>query len=139
MGVIEGKVISGLGEAARIIPRLKPHLKKYLQDIEKYHDGTINVLLDDPIEIRLPERVTEPLPWSDVPNYTERFGLTPGKLKLEGSLIQHGVWILIAEHSPHLLKTGVLELLAETIPGIQNNLRCNLTIERLRPARLCVV
>lgn len=137
--VIGAKVISGLGAATRTIALQKPLLEKYLPDVGKYHDGTINVLLDYPVEIRLPDIVTPPLAWTGDPNVTERFGLTAAKLQLDGSATQHEVWIYIAENSPHLFKTGVLELLAETIPGVQNNLGCKLSIERLRKAMLGVV
>ena len=113
-------------------------MKTYFPKIEGCYAGTINVLLDYPVEIRLPDIVTPPLPWS-ANGTTERFGITEIQFVLEGVERTYPAWVYTAECSPHLLKTGMLELLAEKIDGIQAGRKCFLTFQRLQHAKLLIV
>jgi hypothetical protein len=145
---VRAKIINGLGAASgtgegfstasATITLQRPHLKTYFPKIEDCYNGTINVLLDYPVEIRLPEIVTPPLPWG-VNGATERFGITEVRFELDGDQRQYPAWVYTAECSPHLLKTGVLELLAEKIDGIQAGRKCFIGFRRLQQAKLLVV
>jgi hypothetical protein len=133
---------SGTGEgyspASATIALQRPYLKQYFPKIEDCYTGTINVLLDYPVEIRLPDIVTPALPWG-VNGATERFGITEVQFALDGDQRTYPAWIYTAECSVHLLKTGVLELLAEKIDGIQAGRKCFLTFQRLQNAKLLIV
>ena len=116
----------------------KPLLKKYLPEIVTCHNGTINLLLDSPFEVRIPEIVTPPLRWRpSTPKFDERFGLSEVAFFLSGKTYR--AWLYMTEKSPHLLKTGVVELLAEYIPDVSYGQRCSIIIERARQASLAVL
>ena len=149
MATIAATIIHGLGIASGTAPgaggpengtiRLqKPFLRHHVPEIANCYDGTINLLLDTPFEIRIPDHVTPPIKWRpDDPSFDERFGLTAVWLELNGAT--HRAWIYTAEKSQHLLKTGVVELLAQRLDGVQYGVRCAITIDRGRPGELLVV
>jgi hypothetical protein len=141
---ITATIIHGLGIAGGSGPGApergsialqKPLLVRYFPEIAACHNGTINLLLDEPLEIRLPDVVTPPLRWRPYePEFDERFGFKKITFILDGR--RHPAWIYIAERSQHLFKTGMIELVAEEIPGVQYGARCALHIERAQPAHL---
>jgi hypothetical protein len=67
----------------------KPLIRPYFPEIMTCHDGTINLLLDDPLQVRLPDIVTPPLDWNsvDFPD-GERFAFTES---LTERSVSHGV------------------------------------------------
>ena len=144
---IEATIIHGLGiasgraygnRAAGTIPLQKPFLQRYLPEIADCHDGTINLLLDTPLEVRLPDVVTPPFKWRpSEPEFDERFGFTEINF-FYGDTVQRA-WIYIAEKSDHYLKTGVVEILTNFVTGIEYGRRCAIEVGRAKPACLSVV
>ena len=138
MNTVPATIISGLGAASGTVVLQRPHLERHFPDIRNCYDGTINVLLGYPVEIRLPDFVTPPLLWA-ANSQAERFGLTKIELKLDADERAYPACVYTAEFSPHLFKTGVLEILAEKIDGIQAGRKCSIGFHRLQRAKLAVV
>jgi hypothetical protein len=104
----------------------------------KCHDGTINVRLNHPLQVRLPEIVTPPLPWfPNDPNINERFGITEIELEVNGNFYQ--AWLYTAECSPHRFDDLMAEIITEHIPGIKDGVKCAILIGRGRFHRVLVV
>jgi hypothetical protein len=135
---IPGRVVSGFGGASKAIPLQRPFVRKFFAEIDKCHDGTINVLLDHPLQVRLPDIVTRPIPWvPNDPNSDERFGITEVKLEVNGNLYE--AWLYTAEGSPHRFDDRMAEVIAEHIPGLAAGLNCAIHIRRLRVHQLVVI
>jgi hypothetical protein len=128
---IEGIVVRGLGAARTAISRQKLLVAEHFPDIAKCHDGTINLQLSRPLQVRLPDIVTPPLAWNpDYPNFNEKFGITEIELELEGK--SYRAWLYTAEHSPHRFNNMIAEIIAEPIIGIVTGLKCAICIKRLQ-------
>jgi hypothetical protein len=110
------------------IIRQKPLVAQYFPEIATCYNGTINLQLEFPLQVRLPDIVTPPLQWC--PNGDERFGITAIELEIEAK--RYKAWIYTAEHSPHRFNNMVAEVLAEQIAGIAERLECGIHIQRLR-------
>ena len=131
---IEAKVVGGLRAASGerwanpangTIFRQKPLVAEYFPEIESCYNGTINLQHKVPLQIRLPDIVTPPLPWASP---DERFGITEIQLELRGKLYR--AWIYTAEHSPHRFNNMIAEILTERIDGIAIDLECAILVER---------
>ena len=136
---IEAAVTQGLGWASGrsyadgapgTIVLQKPLIRPYFPEIMKCHDGTINLLLDDPLQIRLPDIVTPPLDWNSVefPD-GERFGFTEIEFELSG--VSHRAWLYAPEHSPHRFNGRIVEVLTEKLDGIEPGIRCAIHVKRV--------
>jgi hypothetical protein len=124
-----GWASGGANPANGTIIRQKPLVVKYFSEIANCYNGTINLQLEIPLQVRLPDIVTPPLRWH--PNGDERFGITEIKLELNDKMYR--AWIYTAEHSPHRFNNMVAEILTERINGVALGLNCAIHIERLRP------
>jgi hypothetical protein len=109
----------------------KPLIRTYFPEIMDRHDGTINLLLDCPLQVRLPDIVTPPLDWHST-NFPdgEKFGITAIELDLGGE--SHRAWLYTAEHSPHRFNNNVVEVLARKLDGIALGVRCAIHVKRAR-------
>jgi hypothetical protein len=125
---IHGHIVSGLGAASTLLGLQKPLLRDFIPDIDSYKVGTLNVQLDNALDIRIPDIVTPPLQWEPSSSVGERFGFTRVKLELLNRL--HEAWIYGAEYSSHRFNYTVVELLARPIDGITTGVPCTLHIER---------
>jgi hypothetical protein len=135
---IEAAVTEGLGWASGrsfasglpgTIVLQKPLIRPYFPEITKCHDGTINLLLDDPLQVRLPDIVTPPLDWNSVefPD-GERFGFTEVEFEVSG--VSHRAWLYSPEHSPHRFNGRIAEVLTEKLDGIALGVRCAIHVKR---------
>jgi hypothetical protein len=109
------------------ILRQKPLVVKYFPEIESCYNGTINLQLERPLQVRLPDMVTPPLRWHS--NGDERFGITEIKFELRDKLYR--AWIYTAEHSPHRFNNMIAEILTERIDGISLGLECAIHVQRV--------
>jgi hypothetical protein len=130
--IIKGKIQDGLKEAAKnTIPKQKPYFKEYIQDIDNYYDGTINLLLEKSLMINRPDIVTKPIEWT--PGFEETFGFL--RIKFETIPIQNSMpldaLIYIPYLSPHFPNQFYKEIL---VPKPKINLDgveyCNIIIDK---------
>ncbi len=107
----------------------KPLMRSYFPEIIHCHNGTINLQLDCPLQVRLPDIVTPPLDWNPAafPG-GERFGITAIEFELAGK--SHRAWLYTAEHSPHRFNNNVAEVLTGTLDGIALGVRCAIHVRR---------
>ncbi len=76
---LEASVARGLGAASGMekptngtIFRQRPLVVKYFSEIENCYNGTINLQLNVPLQVRLPDIVTPPFRWNpDNPDFDE--------------------------------------------------------------------
>jgi hypothetical protein len=138
MTKIDGIVVDGLKKASSFIPLQKPLLVQHFSGIQRCHDGTINLQLSSPLQVRLPDIVTPPLAWHpNHPNHNERFGIT--EIELEVNAKRYKAWLYTPEHSPHRFDDLIAEVITETIGGIVTGLKCAIYIRRSRLHQLLVV
>lgn len=70
---IKGQIQKGLNIASSFsLPMQKPHLQKYIKNINSFYMGTINLLLERPLIIFNPDIVTDRITWTNGPS--EPFG-----------------------------------------------------------------
>ena len=123
-----GWASGGSNPANGTIIRQRPLIAQYFPEIIGCYNGTINLPLEHPLQIRLPQIVTPPLQWQ--PNFDERFRITEIELEIKDK--RYRAWIYTAEHSPHRFNNMVAEVLAERIEGIAEGLECAIHIQRVR-------
>ena len=117
--------------ASGTIFRQKPLVAKYFPEIEGCFNGTINLQLEWPLQVRLPDIVTPPLHWDPASPDGQRFGITEIELELKDK--RYRAWIYTAEHSPHRFNNMIAEVLTERIDGIAKGLNCAIHVQRFRP------
>jgi hypothetical protein len=126
---IPGRVVNFFGGASKAISLQKPLLRKYFSEIDKCHDGTINVLLGNALQVSLPDIVTPPIAWDPAnPHADERFGIT--EIELEIWDTPNRAWLYTAERSSHRFNNMIAEVIAEPINGIVAGLDCAILIKR---------
>jgi hypothetical protein len=126
---LKGKILDGLKAASWTIPRQKSFFKKYIEDIDRYQDGTINLLLEAPLIIYKPDIETEPIEW--LKGSLEKFGFL--KIKFETIPSQEGMpldaLIYIPYGSPHFPNPFYKEILAPKI-DLSRVEYCNVIIDK---------
>lgn len=112
------------------IERQRPLMRRYFPEIVNCHNGTINLLLDCPLQVRLPDIVTPPLDWNPAafPD-GERFGITA--IELEFGSESRRAWLYTAEHSPHRFNNRIAEVLTEKLDGVALGVRCAIRVKRI--------
>jgi hypothetical protein len=112
------------------IERQRPLMRRYFPGIVNCHNGTINLLLDCPLQVRLPDIVTPPLDWNPAafPD-GERFGITAIELEFGGET--RTAWLYTAEHSPHRFNNRIAEVLTEKLDGVALGVRCAIQVKRI--------
>ncbi|MDD5773950.1 MAG: hypothetical protein PHX78_10845 [bacterium] len=136
---IKGKIQKGFGAASSInIPKQKPFFKKYIPNIDSYHTGTINLLLDAPLVISSPDIETEPIEW--VKNFTEIFGFL--KIKFEtippSQDMPLDALIYIPYRSPYYTNHFYKEIMAPKI-NLEGIEYCNIIIDKIMKEIPCFV
>ena len=124
---IPGHIWKGFGGATNAIELQKPEVRKYFPQIDECRSGTINVHLQTPLDVRIPDIVTPPIAWQ--PGAGERFAIT--KVELEVLQQHHEAWIYVAEFSPHRFNYKMV--IARPISGLSPGLPCIVHIERFTP------
>jgi hypothetical protein len=144
---IKGEVQKGFGEASHTIPRQKPFFKEYIQGINNYYDGTINLLLEKPIIISHPDIITEPIEWTK--GFKEIFWFLNIKFEIDTPLQNdmYNGFIYIAHGSPHFANPlyheilvpnvygndsimGIIRKLLHNIQNIHKHTYCHIIIDR---------
>jgi hypothetical protein len=125
---MRGQVISGLGAATSLLQLQKPMLRNCFPEIDDCKIGTINVQLEHPLDVRIPDIVTPPITWQPGSDIGERFGFT--RIELELLKQRHKGWIYGAEFSTHRFNYMLVEVLARPIEGIAPGLPCTLHLDR---------
>lgn len=129
---LKGQIILGHGQAEENLHKQEPFLKKYIPNIETYHKGTINVLLDRPLVIKKADIETDLILWDTRQNPVtgEKFGFV--NIKLE--IIAHDenpvdALIYIGHKSPHCADPCHVEVLAPKL-NIGRSDCCNIVIDK---------
>jgi hypothetical protein len=125
---MNGHVVNGLGAATNLIQLQRPLLRNCFPEIDNCKAGTINIQLEHPLDVRIPDIVTPPIAWQPGSNLGERFGFT--KIQFEILQRRHEAWIYGAEFSSHRFNYMLVEVLARPIDEIALGLPCTLHLDR---------
>jgi hypothetical protein len=125
---IKGHIISGLGAATNLIELQKPLLRNFFPEIDNCKIGTINIQLENALDVRIPDVVTPPITWQSGSDLGERFGFT--EVEFEVLNERHRAWIYGAEFSAHRFNYMLVEVVAHPIDGIAPGLPCALHLGR---------
>ena len=132
-------VVTGLREASKTIDLQKPLMKPFFPEIERCQSGTINLNLALPLQVRLPDIVTDPLPWpQDRPGANERFGITRVELEFSENR-RDSAWLYTAEQSPYRFNDFIAEIIAGHLPWVKPGVSCTLHIPRCRAHTILIV
>jgi hypothetical protein len=131
-------VMGGLGAASNTVALQAPLLRPYFPEIDKCRHATINFGLPVPLQVRLPDIVTPPLPWPGNGS-AERFGITKIRLTLLDDARPHDAWIYTPELSPHRSNDRMIEVLTEPLSGIRVGAKCRIYIERCIQISILVI
>jgi hypothetical protein len=125
---MNGQIVRGLGAATNTIQLQKPFLRNCFPEIDNCRMGTINVLLEHALDVRIPDIVTPPIAWQPGCAIAEPFGFT--KVEFEVLNRRHEAWIYGAEFSSHRFNYTAAEILARPIEGIAPGIPCTLHLDR---------
>lgn len=120
-----------------------PYLIWQFPEIEKIHPGTVNVKLDDALEIENPDFTTPVLPWWDSGSRNwaaEAFSFLRIGLEYPLNSAPRKAWFYIPHGSPQRLNPFVFEVITEHIPSIAYRAPCRVHISKsTRKADLIIV
>ncbi len=124
---IIGKIVNGIGAARNAIKLQKPHFKD-IPDINKMHDGTINLNIS-PILIKplLFDYSIGPINWGMI----ESFGFC--KIKIEYNTKLYDGYLYFPSGSPHFRDKYLfdyLEIICEYIPDYEKGTTLTIYIDK---------
>lgn len=132
--IIEATIRRGFGAAAECIRRQKPFIAPIVPGFEKCQNGTINLLLDQPLRVVNPDVTTGPIAWAGPGFPPEIFGIQPIEFEYPIGDQHHPAWIYIPHNSPHFHDVLGVEIVAPPIPDVKPSARCRIHIPK--PHRL---
>ncbi len=137
MTILKGTVKKGCGAAHQTIAVQREHLLKAFPDLSKFHVGTINVYLDDPLFITQFDVSTPPIKWHHSQD-TDRFSFlrvgfqldTPGFGTPVEAVIYHAA---ASPHhaaaSPYRSDPRFIEIMTRKL-DIPHDSRCSIHVTR---------
>jgi hypothetical protein len=126
---IEGKIVRGYGWATKFLKTQIPLIAREFPEIKICHRGSINVLLDTPLQINRPDFITRRIDWGEM---KEVFHFTRIEFELLGGRrrpVRHRAWIYGPQNSPHRTNPFHIEVIAPKI-ALGRTRRCRIRIDR---------
>ncbi|MGM1051023.1 MAG: glycosyltransferase family 9 protein [Pseudomonadota bacterium] len=112
---LDARIVPGMGVASRSIARQLPLISQHFPEVAECHPGTINIALDQPLLLTVPDHRTAPLAWTPSGRTTEVFDLLRVELELISSPARLPAWLYVAHDSPHRGTPSVHELIAHPL------------------------
>lgn len=120
--ILTGTIIHNLGVANRTIPKQKPFFKAEIPEIERYRNGTINLLMHNTLgEVIKYDYYFNKLQWDkNKVNLQEDFGFIKiQKLIHKGEIFLNWGYMYFPMESPNRENKHLIELLGRNDPDIQ--------------------
>ncbi len=129
MSAIRGKIQKGLGESKNTVREQLPFFRKCFPEVGNCKEGTINILLDKPLVILVPDFTTAPLPWHPafkIVKGGEVFKFLRIRLTVDGCSPVNA-WIYKAQFSPYHDNPYYVEVIAPEI-GFTGTPACSIEV-----------
>jgi hypothetical protein len=126
---IQGTSQVGLGAAAGNLDLELPMIAAEFPEVVNCHHGTINLLLDIPLLVAVPDHRTKPIPWH--PSFGEGEVFDFLRISFEAPLGTSSTpaWLFIPHGSPHRQNLRYHEVLAPRL-RLHASARCRVGIDR---------
>lgn len=126
---IEGTCCEGLRAAAGNLSVQLPVIAAEFPEVANCHRGTINLQLDFPLLVLVPDHRTKPIPWHPGFGAGEVFDLLRIELEAPAGAVSVPAWLYIPHGSLHRQHMQHHEVLAPKLP-IRYGDRCRIGIAR---------
>jgi hypothetical protein len=126
---IRGTKIAGIGAAANCVVAQLPRLCEEFPEIAGCHPGTINVRLEQPLLVVVPDHRTRPIQWYDAHSEGEVFDIVRIQFEAPIGSFAMSAWLYVAHGSPHRRTPYIHEVLAPKLE-IPDGAQCEMIIER---------
>jgi hypothetical protein len=131
--VFGAKVVAGLRRANQTIAAQLPKIVQFFPEVRDCHSGSINLELDEPLQVNNPDFTTPPIHWRPAAE-PEQFSFLRVKFEHPRGGTHHKAWIYIAHFSPHRGKVFLVEVIAARIAALAYGDQCRLHVAA-RPHR----
>jgi hypothetical protein len=131
--VFDAKVVSGLGRANQTIAAQLPKIIQFFPEVRDCHSGSINLELDEPLQVNNPDFTTPPIHWHPAAE-PEQFSFPRVKLEHPWGGTHYKAWLYIAHFSPHRPNLFFVEVIAARIADLAYGDQCRLHVAA-RPHR----
>ncbi|MEK6594017.1 MAG: lipopolysaccharide heptosyltransferase family protein, partial [Pseudomonadota bacterium] len=112
---IKVRRLSGFGTAACTVETQLPLISPDFPEIQNCHRGTINLELETPLIVALPDHRTKPIKWKAALKTGEIFDFVRIELEVPYGGARHPAWLYIAHNSQHRKNLRVHEVIAAHI------------------------
>jgi hypothetical protein len=124
---IDGTIVPGFGAADPNMGLQLPHFILVFPEIKRCRPGTINLQLDQPLQVNNPHYTTPPIRWTaNAP--PEQFSFLRIEFECPIGSPARRAWIYIPHYSPHRSNLFLIEVIAEPIPEAAEGVRCRLRV-----------
>lgn len=112
---LKARIVNGLGAAQGTLARQLPLISQEFPEVQNCHPATINLELDSPMTVILPDCRTSPLAWTPSGQTNEIFDLVRIELEFEHFSSRIPAWLYVAHGSPHRCTPYIHEVIAPYI------------------------
>jgi hypothetical protein len=124
----DATVVAGLGMANQTIAAQLPQIIQFFPEVRGCHPGSINLALEEPLQVNNPDYTTPLIHWSNNA-VAEQFSFLRVQLEHPWGGTRHKAWLYIAQHSPHRPNLFLVEVIAaRQIAGLAYGDRCRLHV-----------
>jgi hypothetical protein len=126
---IIGHIRSGLGKASGFLVHQLPHIEKEFSEVAACRRGSINVELDVPLLVLVPDHRTKPIAWMPGSPFKEVFDLLRIELEAPPDAPPLPAWLYIPHGSPHRRTLKIHEIITTPLDltGVKS---CRIKIKR---------
>lgn len=132
--VINASITNGLGAATQTLAHQLPLIASEFPEIAVCHRGTINLRLEVPLWVLVPDHRTKPIAWWPGRSKTEVFDFVRIELEVPTYASAVPAWLYIPHDSPHRKTIHIQEAITTqlNLTGVES---CRIKINRsvLRP------
>ena len=111
MIAIIGKITNGLGAASQTLAHQLPHIANEFPEIAACHRGSINLELEVPLLVLVPDHRTKPIAWIPGNPTTEAFDLVRIEFEAPPDAAPVPAWLYIPHGSPHRQTLNIHEVI----------------------------
>jgi hypothetical protein len=126
---IIGRIGNGIGAATQTLAHQLPYIEKEFPEIAVCHRGSINLELEVPLKVLVPDHRTKPIAWLPGNPMTEVFDLVRIELEAPRDASAVPAWLYLPHHSPHRRTLHIHEVITTklNLAGVK---LCRIKIKR---------
>jgi hypothetical protein len=127
---ITGQIRNGIGAATQTLSHQLPYIAKEFPEVATCHRGSINLELEVPVIVLIPDHRTKPIAWLPGNAKTETFDLVRIELEAPCGASPVPAWLYIPHRSPHRRKFRICEVITRKL-NLDDVKSCRIKINRL--------